>query len=142
MECGIHFAYNYLFIHSVLILYTNSSCIHNFYDVHFLQIRMFVYKMYNIIQNVSIKNVSCIWTKFCIFFVYNFQLPQFLILHTKYIQKFVELWMNTFCIHFIYISCIQILFNFCIQNVYTIFAWAIHFRNFSNETALPYSIIS
>ena len=141
MECGIHFAYNYLFIHSVLILYTNSSCIHNFYDVHFLQIRMFVYKMYNIIQNVSIKKCILHFDKILYIFCIQFLAAIVLILHTKYIQKFVELWMNTFFIHFIYISCIQILLNFCIQNVYTIFVWAIHFRNFSNETALPYSII-
>ena len=36
-KCGIHFAYNYLYIYYSCILYTN--CIHNFYDVHFLQIR-------------------------------------------------------------------------------------------------------
>ena len=52
-----------------------------------------------------------------------------LILYTKCIQKFVEIW-DTFCIHLVYIlhtSVVNILYNFCIQNVYMISMWKLGF---------------
>ena len=45
-----------------------------------------------------------------------------LILHRKYIQKFVEMWY-TFVLHFVFIlytSVAYILYNFCIQNAHTV----------------------
>ena len=93
-----------------LSLYT--SCRHNFYDVHFLLIRIDVCKMYtkcNPHTNLAVK----LLLKFCI--------------HNVATQKFVET-CDTFCIHLVYIfltSVVCILHNFCIQNVgiYTISVW-------------------
>ena len=48
-----------------------------------------------------------------------------LILHTKCIQMFGEMW-DTFCKHLVYILytfVVYILYNFCIQNVHTISMW-------------------
>ena len=94
-----------------LSLYT--SCRHNFYDVHFLLIRIDVYKMY------TKCNPHCTYKFSC--------KTSFKILYTQCTQKFVEM-CDTFCIHLVYIfltSVVCILHNFCIQNVgiYTISVW-------------------
>ena len=107
--------------------------VHIMFDVHFLQIRidvykMFVCKMYPIfqqtfayilytkcIQNVCIyskSNVPHISTNFCIHFVYKIQLTQ----------------IFGFCIQNVYKSLsnvVYILYNFCIQNVYTVSVWVL-----------------
>ena len=63
LKCGIYFAYNYLYIHSVYKLYTQ-----------FLWCTLFVEPelMYTKCkQNVCMQNVSHISTNFCIYFVYK-----------------------------------------------------------------------
>ena len=89
-------------MHSVWILYIN--CIH-VYDVHYLQIRIDLYKIYT----------KCLHTK-CI--------PHFnKLLHTKCIlnvciQNISHISTNL-CIHFVYISCIhlvQFLYTKCIHS--------------------------
>ena len=95
-----HFAYIYLYKPSAWILYTN--CIHNFYDVHFLQVRIDVYKIQTI-QNVCIQNVSNVSTKFCIHFVYE--------TYTKVCQNVVYISvyiLYTFFIHQLYTFCCTI----------------------------------
>ena len=64
---------------------------------------MFVYKMYPTFRQT-------LYT-FCI---QNLADIVHLILYTKCIQKLVEMW---------YTSVVYILYNFCIQNVYTVFVW-------------------
>ena len=73
---------------------------------------------------------KCLYTK-CIshfdkllytFCIQNSVAIVLLILYTKCIQKFVKMWY-TFCIHFAYIlytSVVFILYNFCIQTIYTV----------------------
>ena len=107
----IHSAYNYLYIHSIWVLYTN--CIHNVYDVQFLYIRTDVYKMYTkciphfnkLLCTFSIQNVYKIYTK-C--------------LYTKCPPYFNKL-LCTKCIKNVFISNIShILTKFCINFVYKI----------------------
>ena len=118
LKCGIHFPYDYLYTHFLWILYTNY--IQNFYDVHFLLVRINEYKMYT----------KCFYTK-CIphfeNFLYMFckrslAVIVLLILYIKCIQKLVKK-----CgIHFAYIlytSVVYTLYNLCIQNVYTDSVW-------------------
>ena len=87
-----------------------SKCSKHFVHIHFAYIwkQMFV----------EIQDTFCIQT-FCIHFVY--------ILHTKCIQKFVEMWY-TFCIHFVYINfdlqkayIIIIMYRICRQNLYKMY---------------------
>ena len=100
------------------MLYTNY--IQNFYDVHFLLVRIDEYTMYT----------KCFYTK-CIphfenvlymFCKQSLAAIVLLILYIKYIQKLVKK-----CgIHFAYIlytSVVYTLYNFCIQNVYTDSVW-------------------
>ena len=84
-----------------------SKCSKHFVYIHFAYIwkQMFL----------ELQDTFCIQT-FCIHFVY--------ILHTKCIQKFVEMWY-TFCIHFVYINSdlqkayiIIIMYRICRQNLY------------------------
>ena len=75
-----------------------------------------IYKMYPIFRQAF---VYVLFTNFNCYYIV------LLIFHTKCIQKFVEMW-DTFCIHLVYIlytSGVYILYNFCIQNVYTIAIW-------------------
>ena len=63
-----------------------------------------------------IQNVSHISTNFCC--IQNLAAIVLLILWTKCIQKFAEMW-GTFCIHFIYINCIhleQFLYTKCLHD--------------------------
>ena len=56
------------------------------------------------------------------FCIQNLATILLLILYKKSIHKFIEM-LNTFCIHLVYIlytSVVYILYNFYIQNVYTI----------------------
>ena len=97
LKCGIHFAYNYLYIHSVRILHTNY--IHNVCDEYLLWIRVDV-------------NVYAIHTKYTphfdklshTFCIQNSAAIFLLILYTKFMQKFVET-RYTFCIHQLHTSC-------------------------------------
>ena len=127
--------YNYLYIHSVWILYTN--CI---YDVHFLYIRIDVYKMYTkwlYTKCVPIFHkllyTKCIYTK-CLYtkhilqfdkYLYTFCIQNLagippLILYTKCIQKFVEMWY-TFCIHQLHTSCTIFVYKMSTQFLCGIF---------------------
>ena len=106
LKCGIHFPCDYLYTHFLWILYTNY--IQNFYDVHFLLVRINEYKMYT----------KCFYTK-CIphfeNFLYMFckQSLAVIVLLILYIKACQKMWY-TFCIHFVYISCIHL-----VQFVYT-----------------------
>ena len=56
----------------------------------------------------------------CTFCIQNLSAIVFLILYTKFMQKPVKMW-NTFCIHLVYISWInlvQFLYTKCMQNSY------------------------
>ena len=96
LKQGIHCAYNYLYIHSVWILYTN--CLHNGYGC-----TLFVHQN-SCVQNVYKMFVYKIYPTFPQSFVY--------ILHTKCIQNVAFKMYSTFRQTFVYI-----LHTKCIQNV-------------------------
>ena len=97
LKLGIHSVYNYLYIHSVWILYT--KCLYIKCIPHFDKL---------------------LYT----FFIQNLAGRVLLILYAKCIQKLVEMWC-TYFIYILDTSVVHILYNFCIQNVYTVSVWAI-----------------
>ena len=115
---GIHVAYNYWYIY---ILY--EVCIKIVYTIFMLCAICRSELMYTrCVQNVCIQ----IYPTFRQTFVYilhtKLAVTVLLILFTKCIQKFVEIWY-IFCIHFVcilHISVVYILYNYCIQNAYTV----------------------
>ena len=134
LKQGIHCAYNYLYIHSVWILYTN--CLHNVYGC-----TLFVHQN-SCVQNVYKMFVYKIYPTFPQSFVY--------ILHTKCIQNVAFKMYSTFRQTFVYIldtkfswhssfdcrnvvyilyttalyiSAEYILYNFCIENLYPVSMW-------------------
>ena len=134
LKQGIHCAYNYFYIHSVWILYTN--CLHNGYGC-----TLFVHQN-SCVQNLYQMFVYEIYPTFPQTFVY--------ILHTKCIQNvafkmhsifrqtFVYILDTKFSWHSsfdcrnvayilyttaLYISAEYILYNFCIENLYPVSMW-------------------
>ena len=103
LKCGIYFAYNYLYIYSALILYTN--CIHNSYTFCRLEL------MYT-------KCIPHFGKLLYIFCIQSLAATVLLTLYTTRIQTLVNMW-DTCYIHFVYISCmhlVQFLYTKCIDN--------------------------
>ena len=99
-----------MYIHAAWIWYTN--CIHNVYGVHFLLIRIDVYKLYTkCLYTKCIPHFDKLLSTFCI---QNLAGIVLLTLYTKCLQKFVEMW-HTFCIHQLYTSCTVLVYKMYTQ---------------------------
>ena len=88
LKCGIHFAYNYLYMHFVIILYTN--CIYSFYDVYTLSVD----------QNWRIQNAQNVCQN-----LFHILLWQFFWFCMQNVYKS----LLKCGIHFVYISCMHLL---------------------------------
>ena len=115
----IHSVYNYLYIHSIWILYIN--CIHNVYDVQFFCIRTDVCNVYKMYPKMYTKCIRHFNKLFGIHFPYK--------MYTKYIQnvcvKMYLIFEQTF-VYKMYKTCFcikhiphfdKLLYIFCIQNL-------------------------
>ena len=71
LKCGIHFAYNDLYIHSVWILYTN--CIHNFlWCILFVDQNWCIQNVYKMFPTFQQTFVYILYTKFSCNSSFNF----------------------------------------------------------------------
>ena len=121
--------YDFLFNFLGYTLLNLTNLLINLLGLSQLNLGLFLCERYaKCIQNFFIQNVFHISTNFCIHFIYKIQLTQFFSFCTKCIQKLVEMWY-TFYIHFVHIlytSVVYILYNFCIQNTYTVSMWELN----------------
>ena len=104
--CGIHFAYN---------------CIYLLYEFRIqtvcITIIMYTFCRSQLMYTKCILHFNKLLNTFCI---QKLATIIFLILYTKLLQKFDKIG-DTFCIHFAYVSCIhyvQFLYTICIHDFY------------------------
>ena len=94
-------------------------------------------------QNVCIQNISHISTNFCMHLVYTISCHS----SFNFVYKMYTKVCRTKCgIHFVYTvyilytSVVYILYNFCIQNVYTVSVWVFTKPFLQSPPTLPSSI--